>query len=75
MPGRVWDEGDPFAVWPVDGVRYYRQSVRSDIGIRTDRLEDAEGRLDKIWGGFMRYRANNLDRLAGLSHEGECSAA
>ena len=53
--------------------QFYQQIRNNNNGgeITTSILEDADEWMEDIWGGFLRFRKNRLDRLEGLSYAGE----
>ncbi len=58
---------------------FYMQTQRDDnedIGqIKTERVKDSygDGWFNDVWGGFMKFRHENLDDLEGLSYVGKLS--
>ena len=55
---------------------FYKQTRddKEDMGqIKTERVTDdyANGWFNDVWGGFMKFRHENLDDLKGLSYVGK----
>ena len=50
--------------------QFYQQIIDNNNGdeTTTNILEDADEWMEEIWGGFLRFRKNRLDRLEGLNN-------
>lgn len=59
----------------LEGHRLFYMQTRNDEGrISTERVKDSygDGWFNDVWGGFMKFRHENLDDLEGLSYVGKC---
>ena len=63
----------------LEGNRLFYKQTRDDeedMGrINTEKVSDSygDGWFNDVWGGFMKFRHENLDDLEGLSYVGKCS--
>ena len=69
---RIVEDNDKYTAIPLQTGTFYQQKRDQETGeLTTGELVDSDEWMDEIWGGFLQFRENRLDRLEGSSYAGE----